>query len=218
LNPKKTIPPQATRFPVRVVGLTGGMGAGKSEVLRVLGEMGAAVLQADQVGHGLLKERHFSKTLAKRFGRGILDSKGLVDRQKLGTVVFKDKAKRKSLNRILHPVIRRKIKLWVAGRQIARNRAPLLVVEIPLLFEGKGYPYLDGVLSVSASARERQRRLLARGWDKSEIRRREKGQWAQARKDRKAHWVIRNNGSLQDLRRQVKVWFEKTIPSHKTER
>jgi dephospho-CoA kinase len=141
-----------------------------------------------------------------------------VDRQKLGAVVFKDEAKRKSLNRILHPVIRQKIKLWVVQRQKSGNRAPFLVVEIPLLFEGKGYPYLDGVLSVSASARARQRRLLARGWDKSEIRRREKGQWTQARKDRKAHWIIRNNGSLQDLRRKVKAWFEKTIPSPETDR
>jgi len=194
----------------RIVGLTGGMGAGKSEVLRILAGMGAAVLQADQVGHGLLKERRFSKVLAAKFGKGILDARGLVDRKKLGSIVFKSAGKRKALNQLLHPVIRQKVKRWAAERQKSGRRPPFLaVVEIPLLFEGKGYPYLEGVLSVSASSAARHRRLLGRGWNQSDISRREKGQWAQARKDKRAHWVIRNNGSLRELKRKVKLWLKK---------
>jgi dephospho-CoA kinase len=192
-----------------VVGLTGGMGAGKSEVLRVLEKMGVPVLQADQVGHALLQERGFSKVLAAKFGTGILNAEGLVDRKKLGAIVFRQAGKRRTLNQLLHPVIRQKIKRWAAKRRSAR----LVVVEIPLLFEGKGYPYLDGVLSVSASSAARNRRLLTRGWDKMEIRRREKGQWTQTRKDRKAHWIIRNNGSLRELQRNVKAWVENILPA-----
>jgi dephospho-CoA kinase len=192
-----------------VVGLTGGIGAGKSEVLRILGGMGAAVLQADQVGHALLRERHFSKVLAAKFGKDILDTRGLVDRRKLGSIVFKSAGKRKALNQLLHPLIRQKIKRWVAERQRLRRQPPFLaVVEIPLLFEGKGYPYLEGVLSVSASSAVRHRRLLGRGWNQSEILRREKGQWAQARKDKRAHWVIQNNGSLRELKEKVKRWLK----------
>ena len=74
--------------------MTGGIGAGKSEVLKILGEMGFPVLQADKIGHALLKDRVFSKKLASRFGLGVLDSRGLVDRKKLGAVVFKNPGKK----------------------------------------------------------------------------------------------------------------------------
>ncbi len=208
MNPKRRRNKPIPRLITRVVGLTGGMGAGKSEVLRILSGMGASVLQADQVGHALLRDRRFSKILAARFGKSILDAQGLVDRQKLGAIVFKSAGKRKTLNQLLHPAIRQKIKRWAVDRQRLGSRPPFLaVVEIPLLFEGKGYPYLEGVLSVSAPSNVRHRRLLGRGWNKSEILRREKGQWAQARKDKRAHWVIQNNGSLPELRKKVKSWL-----------
>lgn len=191
-----------------VIGLTGGIGAGKSEVLKILGGMGFPVLQADQIGHGLLRDRVFARKLASRFGRGILDPQGLVDRKKLGAVVFKNPPKRRELNQLSHPIIRQKIKRWVAAWRKSRKRPYLVAVEIPLLFEGKGYPYLDGVVSVSAPPSARHPRLARRGWDPPEIRRREKGQWTQERKDRKAQWVIRNLGSRRDLRRKVEAWLQ----------
>jgi dephospho-CoA kinase len=190
------------------------MGAGKSEVLKILGEMGFPVLQADQIGHALLKDQVFSKKLASRFGLGVLDPRGLVDRKKLGAVVFKNPVKRRELNQLLHPIIRQKIKRWVAASRKSKKKPYLAAVEIPLLFEGKGYPYLDGVLSVSAPASVRHPRLARRGWDPVEIRRREKGQWTQRRKDSKAHWVIRNLGSRRDLRRKVEAWLQGAVSVH----
>jgi dephospho-CoA kinase len=194
--------------------VTGGIGAGKSEVLKILGEMGFPVLQADKIGHALLKERGFSKKLASRFGSDVLDFQGLVDRKKLGAVVFKNSVKRRELNQLLHPIIRQRIKRWVAVSLKSKKKPYLVALEIPLLFEGRGYPYLDGVVSVSAPAFVRHPRLARRGWDPMEIRRREKGQWTQARKDRRAHWVIRNLGSRRDLRRKVEAWLQSIALFH----
>ncbi|MGH7740153.1 MAG: dephospho-CoA kinase [bacterium] len=193
---------------VRVVGLTGGIGAGKSEALGYLASLGYPVLQADQVGHDLLRDPHFSKRIAVKFGGDILDRRGGVDRRKLGAVVFKSPTKRRALNQLLHPLIRGKIRQWVKKQQKSNPKPALIALEIPLLFEGKGYPYLAGVLSVSASRAVRHRRLSARGWTSEEIRRREKGQWTPAQKDRQAHWVIRNNASRRDLRRRLDAWLD----------
>ncbi|HVM32131.1 MAG TPA: dephospho-CoA kinase [bacterium] len=192
----------------RVVGLTGGIGAGKSEVLALLKAEGFPVLQADQVGHGLLADRAFARKIQKRFGPGVLDSRGRVDRRQLGRLVFAHPAERKALNQLLHPRIRQKIRAWVGKVKKYRKKPALAAVEIPLLFEGRGYSYLDGVLSVSAPASVRHRRLRARGWTAAEISRREKGQWSQSRKDARAHWVIRNSGSRQALRRRVEGWLQ----------
>lgn len=196
---------------VRIVGLTGGIGAGKSEALGYLASLGYPVLQADQVGHGFLRDRRFSKRIAAKFGNDILDRRGLVDRRKLGAAIFKSPAKRRALNQLLHPLIRQKIGKWVIKHQKSRQKPAFVALEIPLLFEGKGYPYLDGVLSVSASRTVRHRRLLARGWNFEEIRRREKGQWTPSQKDRQADWVIRNDASRGDLRRRLDAWLKRVL-------
>jgi dephospho-CoA kinase len=88
-----------------------------------------------------------------------------------------------------------------------KTRSPrLAVVEVPLLFEKGWEVYFDGVLSVSAPPTDRKRRLSTRGWDREEIRRRERGQWSQERKDRAADWVLLNDGSLARLAGRVRAW------------
>ena len=189
------------------IGLTGGIGSGKSLVLEFLRREGVPVLQSDQVGHSLLRKRKFSRLLSKAFGEGLLDSHGLVDRRKLAAAVFPDPRKRKKLNRLMHPAIRTTILQWIRRESARKPRPRLVVVEVPLLFEGGFYRKFDGVLCVSSPSGLRRRRLLKRGWGLAEIRAREGAQWPQGRKDREADWVILNCGNQKELRYRVGEWL-----------
>lgn len=187
------------------IGLTGSPGAGKSLVLHFLAQKGVPILQTDHLGHGLLRDRVFSGKLARLLGRGILGSRGLVDRQKLAVLVFRDPRKRDLLNRSIHPKIRRLVADWVRKR--ARTTQGLVVVEVPLLFERGFHKFFDGNLSVSAPWVLRRRRLSRRGWDAVEMRKRERAQWSQARKDRMADWVLVNDRSPAETRKKVALWL-----------
>lgn len=195
-----------------MIGLTGGIGSGKSLVLESLKRKGIPVLQTDRLGHQLLKESAVRKALTREFGNGILGPRGSIDRNKLGRLVFQDPSKRKKLNALLHPAIRKRVAEW--AHQQARKPSPpeRVVVEVPLLFEGGSYRTFDGTLSVSAPLALRHRRLLRRGWSRGEIARREKTQWSQARKDRMADWVIFNRGTRKELEYAVDRWLQKAGP------
>lgn len=191
----------------RVIGLTGAPGAGKSEALKYLKTLGVPTLQTDKLGHRLLEEKPFRNRLVALFGRGILDKKGAVDRVRLAGVAFKDRRKQKRLNALTHPEILRRVELW-AGNLSRGPRPPrLVVVEIPLIFEGGYYRWFDGVLCLSARTRRRLLRLIRRGWSAPEARRREKLQWPAKKKEAMSDWVVRNNGSFQELRRFLREWL-----------
>jgi dephospho-CoA kinase len=187
------------------IGLTGSPGAGKSLILRFLAQKGVPTLQTDHLGHELLRDKAFSGKLARSLGPGILDSQGRVDRKKLGLVVFKDPKKRDLLNRAIHPPIRQAVAAWV--RKKAGTPQGLVVVEVPLLFERGFYRFFDGNLSISAPASVRRKRLIRRGWDAFEVRKREAAQWSQVRKDRMADWVLRNDRSPAVARKKVALWL-----------
>lgn len=189
------------------IGLTGGIGAGKSLVLELLRKKGVPVLQTDHLGHQLLSESAFSKSIVRHFGKEVLDGNRKVDRQKLSRAVFQDAAKRAQLNRLLHPEIIKRVEDWARRQARQSSRVPL-VVEVPLLFESGLAGLFEGVVSVSAPLALRRRRLLKRGWDLAEIWRREKTQWSQAQKDQKADWVIFNRKGRKELKYAVNRWLE----------
>jgi dephospho-CoA kinase len=191
------------------IGLTGGMGAGKSLVLSILKEKGVPVLQTDIIGHQLLREKMFSSVLLRRFGKDILGKNGKIDRKKMALAVFGDPHKQKALNELVHPVIRGRVSDWIRKQALHSPPAPLVVVEVPLLFERGYYKRFDFNLSVSAPKALREKRLKKRGWNLSEIRRREGFQWSQTRKNKMADQVIFNLGSLKDLKYEVCRWYEK---------
>ena len=193
------------------VGLTGGIGAGKSSTLEYLKKRGFPVLETDLIGHRLLEEEKIKSILARKFGTEIINEKGKIDRKKLGEIIFTDSGYRNSLNRLLHPIIRKRVKGWVLEQYEKKAPAPLIFVEVPLLFEGKGYPYFHGVLSVSSFSVLRHKRLKRRGWSLDQIRRRERQQWTQYQKDRQANWVILNNGTIKELHRKVDNWLDRFI-------
>ena len=191
------------------IGLTGGLGAGKSLVLKFLEEKGIPILQTDHLGHEILKEKKFSRVLTRQFGKGILDPQGIIERKRLAAVVFNRPGERKKLNGILHPEIRKRVSRWIAQQPPRSSPYNMVVVEVPLLFE-RGYNRVfDGVLCVSAPGGQRRQRLLKRGWDMSEIRLREKAQWSQARKNSKADWIIFNQSGRKDLKYAVNRWLKR---------
>jgi dephospho-CoA kinase len=188
------------------IGLTGGIGAGKSLALKALQEKKIPVLQTDLLSHLLLHDRKIKARLVKAFGKDILDADIVIDRKKLAQAAFQSDRGQKMLNEIMHPAVRQGVARWV--KQQARRKAVprLVVVEVPLLFERGFYRFFEGTISVSADAQSRRKRLNQRGWSLSEIRRREALQWSQERKNKKADWVIYNQSSQKDLKYVLYKW------------
>jgi dephospho-CoA kinase len=191
------------------IGLTGGIGAGKSLVLKFLAAHGIPVLQTDVLAHQLLENRKLKRSLVRHFGKTILGLRGKIDRNKLAAEAFQNRDKQEKLNQLIHPAILKGVAQWLQGNQ--KKGSPLLVVEVPLLFERGFYRSFDGVLCVSAPQAVRRKRLLQRGWSKDEIKRREKLQWSQTRKNQKSNWVIYNQSTQKALKYAVDLWLEKFL-------
>jgi len=188
------------------IGLTGGIGAGKSLALKTLQEKGIPILQTDLLSHLLLHDRKIKGRLVKAFGKDILDEDVVIHRKKLAQAAFKSARGQRILNGIMHPAVRQGVARWMKQQARQKPVPRVLVVEVPLLFERGFYRFFVGTISVSAGAQLRWKRLKQRGWNLSEIRRREALQWSQERKDQKADWVIYNNGSENDLKCTLFDW------------
>ncbi|TXH25891.1 MAG: dephospho-CoA kinase [Elusimicrobia bacterium] len=186
--------------PPLVVGLTGGLGAGKSTVLELFRARGAAVMSADAVVRDALeKDPAVGRRVARRLGPVALGPSGRLDRARIAAVVFRDARARAALEKILHPVVRR---VFLQRRRA--HRRGWLVFEVPLLFEAGFDRWVDKTLVVWAPAGVVVRRLArSRGWGPAEIRRRLSAQMAPAEKRRRADWVLVNNGTRSGLRAAV---------------
>ncbi len=190
-----------------LVGLTGGMGSGKSTVLAMFAQKGAFTLDADAIVRDLLRDKKILKQIRVAFGSGVFDSSGHLDRKALATVVFASVRKRKRLERLLHPRVRETI--W---RSIEKKNRGVWVIDIPLLYESKWQRKLDAVIVVDATLASRLRRLKRRGFSPSDSKKRIAAQMSLARKVRLADFVVNNNGSIQQTRKQVdEIW--KQIPN-----
>jgi dephospho-CoA kinase len=194
---------------MRVVGLTGGIGTGKSTVAAILRELGATVIDADEATRAV-QERGSDglRRLVAEFGEDILTPAGDLDRARLGDLVFRDSEARRRLNGIVHPLVRQ----WMAERQReAMERGdPLVVMDIPLLFEARGAGAFDTVLLVYAPDELALRRLVElRGMSEEQARARIAAQLPIEEKRRLATHVIDNTGSPDELRRRVeRLWAE----------
>jgi dephospho-CoA kinase len=189
------------------VALTGGFGSGKSTVDALLRRKGARVIDADAIVHDLFrKDRAVRAALSRRFGRGVFDGKGQVDRRRLGALVFRDRAARLALERIVHPAVRRVIK-----KEMKASRARVTVADIPLLFESGWKEKFDAVVVVAASVTKRIHRLTVRGFSAAEARRRMRAQLPMARKVRAADYVINNNGTRKQTTKQIDQLWERLM-------
>ena len=186
-----------------VIGLTGGIGTGKSEVARLLQSLGAAVISADEVGHeAYVPDSESWREVVDTFGKEILQPSGEIDRQKLGAIVFSDPQQLEKLNAIMHPRMAR----MVADRiQVLRDQgASTVVVEAALLFEAGWDSLVDEVWTTDSSVELVVERLQARnGMDEKESRRRIGSQMDRAERIERSDLVVDNSSDVSALEQTV---------------
>ncbi len=183
-----------------IIGLTGNIACGKSQVAALLQELGAELIDADRVAHELLEPSTTEyQRIVERFGRDILQPSGAIDRRKLGAIVFADPAALRDLEQILHPGVRPRIRARFAAAQ-----RPVVVVEAIKLLEVGLYLETDAVWVVTADRDTQIKRLLeTRGLTPAEAAVRVDSQPPQAEKVARADVVIDNSGDLAHTREQV---------------
>ena len=190
-----------------IIGLTGGIACGKTTVARLFQNFGADVIDADSVGHRLLREDlSVKKKLVATFGASILDSKNEIDRLKLGRIVFNSPDQLQALNKIVHPLIIERIKADVAKKSSSAGKS-IIVIDAALLLELDLKYVVDFVVLVYADENIQMQRLTQRGLSYEDARRRIKSQMPSHEKTRFADFVIYNNGSLSNTAKQAEeVW------------
>jgi dephospho-CoA kinase len=182
---------------VPLVGLTGGLGAGKSEALRALGELGAATLSTDVVVHDLLSSHEVRDLVVERLGSEVAPG-GSVDRALVAERVFGDDAARKWLEEMLWPRVGQRMLEWKKEVDAFDQPPPAAVVEVPLLFESGMEAAFDYTIAVVADEEVRERRAAERGH--AAVSSRAGRQLSQKEKAERADFVVRNDGSLDELK------------------
>lgn len=186
------------------LGLSGGIGSGKSTVAKILADLGAVVIDADVIAKEVLEPNQAGYQRAiEVFGESILDSDRRIDRKKLAELVFQDSDELAKLEAIVHPAV-------IARVAQIRNSLPestVVVYDTPLLFEKNLQGQFDKVLIVVTDSEHRKARLIERGLEIRDIEARIANQATDAQRRTVADFVIENNGSPEQLQDQVtKVW------------
>ena len=183
------------------VALTGGIGSGKSLVGEILEELGALVIDSDQLAREVIERGSPGyEEVVNAFGDSIL-SEGQIDRSKLAAVVFNEADLRKKLESIIHPLVRE------AAEKLAKKlpSGAILINQIPLLVESDGAKRFDYVVTVSADEEIRRERLRLRGLKDYEITQRIAAQVSDSQREKIANYIIRNDGSIDELTRAVEA-------------
>jgi dephospho-CoA kinase len=181
---------------VPLVGLTGGMGAGKSTALAELERLGSAVLSTDAVVHELYGGKRLRDAVVERWGEGIAPG-GTVDRTAVAERVFADEHDRMWLEGVLWPLVGEQVAEWLTEVRARRPPPRAAVVEVPLLFEAGMEGMYDATIAVIADEQARRERAASRGHALEEAR--AARQYSQEEKARRATFGVRNDGSVRDL-------------------
>ena len=176
-----------------LIGLTGGIAAGKSEVLKILEQRGVATLSTDAVVHELLGTSELRELLTERWGERVAPE-GTLERGRIAGIVFEQPEELAWLESVLHPRVGERVLTW--RRELADD-VGVAVVEVPLLFEGRMAEMFDATIAVIADDAVRESRASARGT--GELEARSGRQLDQAEKAARATFVVRNDGSLSAL-------------------
>ena len=197
------------------IGLTGGIGSGKSTVATLLEQLGAVVIHADAVGHDVyVPQTKGWRCVTAAFGNEIVKPDQTIDRQKLGAIVFRDPAALKQLNAIVHPLIRAEVERRIRSLRASNVVLPI-VVEAAILIEADWLPLVDEVWLVVAGTDAIVQRLSSqRGLSREEVSRRVEAQLSDAERRRFAHVVIENRGSIDELRQQVTAAWKRVTPAN----
>lgn len=197
-----------------ILGLTGSYGSGKSTVAEMMRSLGAAVIDADQIAHDVVQPGQPAlDDIRRAFGPEVILPDGTLDRPALSRLVFRSPEKRRLLESIIHPRVRER---ELALLHLHRDH-PLVVLNVPLLFENQMESLCDLTCVVTVDETERERRLQRRDHATREhIQQRLQAQMPQDEKARRADLVIDNSGTPDATRRQVESILERLLPKRGT--
>lgn len=189
-----------------LVGITGGIGSGKSEVCRIFQRLGASVLSADELARNLMETRpDIRRQLKSAFGSTVYKSDGTLNRTLLANIVFSDKEKKTLLDSIVHPHVLKELKRL---RRHYTSRPSVQVVEAALIYESGAEGLFDYIIVVDANEEARIRRVMQRdGSSRKAVLQRIRSQMDQVEKITRADFVVRNNGDLDSLQRKVRFLY-----------
>jgi len=186
-----------------IVGLTGSVGTGKSTVANLFKELGAYVVDWDELAREVTRPHLKAwKEIVEYFGKSILNEDLTINRQKLADIVFSDKEKVAKLNQIVHPEVLKEDERMTSEIKSLDPNA-LIIKDIPLLFELTSPIFVDRIVVVSASEQTQLKRLEEMGMSREDAQSRIKSQLPLEEKIKSADFVINNDGSLEETKRQV---------------
>lgn len=186
-----------------IVGLTGGIAAGKSTVSKMFKDLGAYLIDFDELAREVVKpgKRAWQK-IVEYFGNDILNEDLTLNRQKLGELVFHDPKKLRKLNEIVHPEVFREDQK-ITDEILSKNPRALIIKDIPLLTEAGAQKLVEKIIVVYASSQTQLERMIERGFNEEEARARIDAQAPLEEKLKYADFIIYNDGPLEDTRKQV---------------
>ncbi|MDP3024525.1 MAG: dephospho-CoA kinase [candidate division Zixibacteria bacterium] len=196
---------------MKIIGITGGIGSGKTEVAKVFKKSGAKIISGDEIGKEVVERNRFVlKKLVKMFGEGILSSNKELNRRKLGGIAFSSIENRDKLNTIVHPYLLSNLKKQIKAH---RKKGPgIVIVDAALIIEWGLQKELDYLILVESSFQNRIKRLKEySGYSQKEAINRIKAQIKDRTRREYADYVIRNDKDLKELKRKVLFLWERLI-------
>jgi dephospho-CoA kinase len=193
-----------------VIGLTGGIGTGKSTASSYLQSLGAAVWDADKAARdAVIKGREGHEAILREFGEEFFDGEGNLYRAKLGEWVFSRPEERKKLEALLHPAIIQDMLRWLDARKA--EGIPVAVIDAPLLFESGADRYMNETWLLTCGAEEQINRVMQRGLDRADAEKRVAAQMNDRERRRRADRVITTGGPVEETKRQLKALYEEAL-------
>jgi len=183
------------------VGLTGSIGTGKSTVLKIFKDLGAYVIDADEIVHSLYKRKDIQEKVKSEFG-DVFNEDNSLNRKKVAEIIFNNPEKKKILESIIHPEVRKEINNKIRDIE-NKDKNAIVIVEIPLLIETGQYKEYDTVVVVYSPKNLQLDRLLKKGLSKEEALKRINSQMDIEEKLKYADFVINNSSSIEDLKKEV---------------
>lgn len=194
-----------------IIGLCGGIGAGKSVAARAFEHLGAVVIDSDRLSHEVMARPEVAAELVRWWGSAVIGSDGQPDRRAIADRVFEDAAEKKRLEGLIYPLIAAR-RQDIISRSLEDQAVRAIILDSPLLFESNLDRLCDAVVFVDASPQTRQQRLRdGRAWGPEQLRQRERWQIPVDQKRARAQYVLPNDGSLDDLQAQAAELFDRIL-------
>ncbi|MGD0779771.1 MAG: dephospho-CoA kinase [Dehalococcoidales bacterium] len=196
---------------MKIIGLAGGIGSGKSTAARLLAELGAVVIDLDKTGNEALKKGGGAyQNAVREFGEGIVGENGEINRAKLSEIVFNDREALKRLNKIMHPEIDKTVDKKI--REYRRQGVKVLVLEAAVMLEAARAWQADEIWVTVANEKTVLERLKARsGYSEEDVKARIRSQITNEQRIKQADVVINNDGTLDELKAKVKAEWERLL-------